>query len=646
MNRIILTTIILFVAGSLFAQDTDKEIKSEIESVVVFLNGAQVSRTAATTIPAGTQTLKLVGLTADLDPQSVQVEGEGNFTILSVSHQLDYLKAPVPKEEIQQLIDQKEALNKENEFDRTLLGVLAQEQALFTANQKIGGQQNGVPIAELQATAEFYRTRIREMKEEELAFNRKIKERGLEITQIDLQLRELSVTTQKVTSEIEIITTAKTATRGEFTVSYLVRNAGWLPTYDLRVKDVKSPVELTYKARVYQASNEDWKDVKLTLSTGDPRQRSTKPELGPWYLRFVSPSAPRPVVYGNTSPTPPMGSGAFQGVVRGRVTDENGEGLIGATVVVRGTTVGTVTDEQGNYSLNVPAGHNVIQVSYIGYNRVERGIGGETLNIAMASPSVTLDEVVITSQEITKDRVQLNYAIAQSIPGVAVRTPRAKRVEQIGETLPLVINQVKKATNVEFKIEEPYSIPSDGKVYLVEIKQHDLKATYRYFCAPKLDLNAYLTAQVIEWEGYNLLEAEAQLFFEGTYVGKTLLNVREVNDTLDISLGRDRDIIVSRTKLTEFNKNQFIGGNRKETRAWEIEVSNKKKEDITLIVEDQFPVSTDNRIEIDQISKSGARLDENTGILTWELDLKAGEDKKFDIRYSVKYPKELSIELE
>ena len=92
MSRIIFLVLLFTVQQALLAQLAPKEIASEIDAITVFLNGAQVQRTAKATIPAGTHTFTLVGLTADLDPQSVQVEGEGSFTILSVSHQLDYLK--------------------------------------------------------------------------------------------------------------------------------------------------------------------------------------------------------------------------------------------------------------------------------------------------------------------------------------------------------------------------------------------------------------------------------------------------------------------------------------------------------------------------------------------------------------------------
>ncbi len=82
---------------------------------------------------------------------------------------------------------------------------------------------------------------------------------------------------------------ADAAGSAELDAQYIVNNAGWTALYDLRARDTKSPVELSYKANVYQHTGEDWKDVKLTLSTSNPALGGLKPELSTWYLNFAQP---------------------------------------------------------------------------------------------------------------------------------------------------------------------------------------------------------------------------------------------------------------------------------------------------------------------------------------------------------------------
>jgi uncharacterized protein (TIGR02231 family) len=202
------------------------------------------------------------------------------------------------------------------------------------------------------------------------------------------------------------------------------------------------------------------------------------------------------------------------------------------------------------------------------------------------------------------------------------------------------------ATNFEFDINLPYTINSDGKTTIVEIQNYTLPAIYQYYCAPKIDRNAYLLAKVTGWENYNLLSGYINLYFEGTYVGKSYLDVNNTKDTLDVSLGRDENIAVERIKQKDYNANQFIGLNRKVSYVWEIDVRNKKKTPIEIVVEDQLPLSTDKQIEIEQGETSGAKYDETTGFLSWKLNLKSAETQKIKFSYSVKYPKDKNVHVE
>jgi uncharacterized protein (TIGR02231 family) len=201
-------------------------------------------------------------------------------------------------------------------------------------------------------------------------------------------------------------------------------------------------------------------------------------------------------------------------------------------------------------------------------------------------------------------------------------------------------------TTFQFVIEQSYNIPSDGKQHTVNVQERTIDALYEYYCAPKLDKDVFLTARITGWEEMNLLNGEANLYYEGTYLGKAMLNTQNTGDTLDISLGRDKNIAVTRIKQKEFSRKQVFGSNKTDERRWEISIRNKKSLPINMVVEDQYPTSTDKDIVVEKGEAKEATLDEATNKLTWRLKIDATKEKKIGFSYSVKYPKSSRIILE
>ena len=200
--------------------------------------------------------------------------------------------------------------------------------------------------------------------------------------------------------------------------------------------------------------------------------------------------------------------------------------------------------------------------------------------------------------------------------------------------------------DVSFEIKKPYTIKSDNESYAVDMESYELPAFQQYYAVPKINNNAYLIANISDWEKYNLLEGEANVFFEETYVGKTLLDIRYATDTLEISLGRDKQVSVKREKLKDFTTKQFIGSKKEETRAYKTVIKNNKKQAINMIVLDQIPVSQLEEIEVKLLESSKGKLDKDTGELKWKFILSPAELKEFELQYSVKYPKNKSFIIE
>jgi uncharacterized protein (TIGR02231 family) len=197
--------------------------------------------------------------------------------------------------------------------------------------------------------------------------------------------------------------------------------------------------------------------------------------------------------------------------------------------------------------------------------------------------------------------------------------------------------------NTTFDISLNYTIPSDGQEHLVAVKDYELPATYRYYVAPKLDRDAFLQARVTNWEDLNLMPASTNIFYEGAYVGQGYIDMRNVKDTLNLSLGRDKKIIVRRENDKNYRSVKTIGTNIRKSYGYTIEVRNTKKENIDLVVLEQFPLSNDKDIVIEDKEASGAKINEETGAVQWDLSLKGNELKTLKLNYSVKYPKDKTI---
>jgi uncharacterized protein (TIGR02231 family) len=205
---------------------------------------------------------------------------------------------------------------------------------------------------------------------------------------------------------------------------------------------------------------------------------------------------------------------------------------------------------------------------------------------------------------------------------------------------------VENQTSINFEINTPYSIQSDSKNYTVDMVTYELPALYQYFAVPKVSNTAYLIAGITNWEQYQLLEGEANVFFEQTFVGKSLLDVRYASDTLEISLGRDKMVTIEREKESDFTEKSFLGNKKTASRLWKTTIKNNKSQPISMVVLDQVPVSTLEEIEVEVQSLSEGKHDVKTGEIKWEFKLAPSDTKLLELKYEVKYPRNKNLVIE
>lgn len=613
------------IVTNLFSQVIpEKEVKTDVNEVTVFLEGAQVVRKKAVELTKGQTIIKFTGLSPFIDAKSVQVKAEGTVTVLSVNHQQNYLDKAEKPLELNDLEKKLAVIEDKIKLENTYLSIIKEELSFLQENRNIGGKNDQVNVTNLQQTSDFYSSKLTALKLKEIERNKTLNTLTEQKNDLQDQMNFLTNKKNYPTGEIMIKADAKQTGIYAIEISYIVSNAGWFPTYDIRAKNIEEPIQLIYKANVKQDTKEDWQNVKLKFSSAKPNVSGVAPTLQTYFLNYNS----RPPVYKMSANS-----------VSGKVSDNTGEPLVGVSVNVEGTTIGTVTDIDGNYTITIPHNASQITYSYIGFYKQTLPINNNIIHVILEEDTRALDEVVVVGYGVKKS--SLSNMLQGKVAGIATDKSdiKIRGTNSIAIPTAQTVNQ----TTVDFEIKTPYTIKSDNKNYTVDVEFYDLPAFYKYYCVPKIDKDAFLIAHITNWEKYNLLEGEANVFFEDTYVGKTLMDVRNASDTLEISLGRDKKVSVNREKVKDFITKQFIGSKKEETRSWKTTVKNNKDQAINLIILDQIPVSTNADIEVSVQNISGAKQNTETGEIKWEFELKPTEKKDFELKYSVKYPKNRSL---
>lgn len=538
MQLLVFAILIFFTANA-----TEKSNPSKIDKVTVFQQGAQVNRKASIQLKKGRTELVFTKLSPNIDANSIQVSGKGDYIILSVFHRFNYLDQIETDKNIKLMMDSIIWLDKKIYYLGKMKLVYDREYELLNQNRDASGQ-NGLDVESLKKLADFFRSRMTDVQMKYADLEYEIQDFNKRKGILQNQINAMSQNRGNSVSEIVVEVDAPNDVNGNMEINYLVTNAGWYPSYDLRAIDINNPMTLQYRANVYQNSGEDWDNIKLVISTGNPRKNGTIPTLYTWYLQYRN-------VYAENRKT-------------------------------------------------------------LAYQAAPVKMKAEVDYESNATPT-TLESVVISKNSVNAG----------------------------GTYQWTTVNN--EQTNTLFEINIPYSIPSSGKQIKVEIQSLKINANYRYYCVPKLDPSVFLEAMVTGWEDFNLLSGNMNVFFEGTYVGNSYLNAQDLDDTLSISLGRDENFVVKRTKIKDKNSKSLLGSSKTENTIWEITVRNGKDYDVKVIVEDQIPLSNTKEIVIETKELNGGNLDEKTGKIKWRIDIPKKTSSSIKFGYSIKYPKDWVI---
>jgi uncharacterized protein (TIGR02231 family) len=534
-------------------------VPSTIKKVTIFAEGAQVYRNAYYSVGKGITKIIIENVSDFVDEKSIQVKATGDIVILDTrfsiyqpqpeEFKLEGLPLKIVKE-IEQLSDTIETVNFSIQTIQNEIDVLNATKNILINNGAVNGKGKvNDSIGLLKSTVDYYLVKMNELnasigklnlkKEEKMRLKKKLNER---LSSLKSYQNSNNLTPKKMGPIPRIVITvqANVDVKGKIDLSYIVSNAGWTPSYDIMSDIENGKVLLNYKAQVYQNTGEKWENVLLSISTNNPYQNKTKPELHPWYISYFNNYYQQPA-----SPQP----------------------------------VSTVKTE----SLH------------------------KTSSKAEVATNYDSDRAALSASDFTQ-----------------------------------VINRT---ISAEFAINLPYTIESNNEPHIVLISKNELNASFLYYTVPKLDNHAYLVARLTKLEELQLVPASASIFFEGSYMGETYIDPSSMSDTLNLSLGKDPNIIVKRTNLKNDVNKKIVGSQIEQTFAYQIEVKNLKSKNIEIIVEDQIPVTQIGEIEIALLDNSKAKYDAVTGKLEWNLKLRPNQMEVLKYKYQIKYNKEKQLSL-
>lgn len=618
---------------AMMAMAVDKQTAS-IDKITVFTNGAQVERSKSVNLMAGEQVVTFTGMSPYMDKKSMQVKAKGHLTILGVSQRTAYPDSAAQMRKLHEAEDGVKAVERRIKQVKDEQEMLSAQLELVKTNCSVAGRTVATPLANIKELNNYYaqevlsvKKRSQELDEQLLKLNEELKRKQNTCDSI-AKLKLKSIT------EIDVKVEAKQAGRADFNISYYVKNAGWYPSYDIRSNSTKEPLQLSYKANIFQNTKEEWKNVPVTLSSANPNRSNVAPQLKTYWLD-----------YGLSAPTYNYDSDGT--TVSGRIVSaEDGDPLIGASVMVKGTRLGTVTDIDGNYSITLPQGSRQLTFSYIGYQSQTRtATPGSTLNIRMKEDQAMLEEVAVVGYGKRGRRSGANAAVLKAKEVVVAESDMAIE-EEMDESEVIAVSQQQAQFGFEFDIKQLLTLPDGGKTTTTELARHQLPATYEYQGIPKIDKESFLVADATDWQKLNLMEGEANVFFDNSFVGKSILDPNVSSDTLHFSLGRDQSIRVQRTKVNERSTRRFFGSSQEQTMTWRITVKNMRQETVSITVFDQMPISRNSSIEVSMVELSGGQCDKETGIVRWPLQLQPGEQRELLLQYKVKYPKNRRLNIE
>ncbi|MCO6554554.1 MAG: mucoidy inhibitor MuiA family protein [Gilliamella sp.] len=515
-----LAFLIAFASSSIFANNN-----VTLNKVTLFLQGAELQGQSTVSLTKGENEILLTGIADGVKANSINVGfgNDANVKVLSTSLDDSYEGDNKESEDIKPLLNELKQLQEKLDTTGVQLKAVSEQVNLLQGNRLDQLVKNANDnFSEMKNTLDFVKSNLVSTLNEQNRLQKEVNQIEEQIAQCQDKIDKQKALIKNTTNAIIVKIYSDKDVTLPVTLSYVTNKAGWAPIYDVRVTDVSAPLQLTYKADIYQNSGLDWQNIDFSLSTSKPSEGITAPNLNPWYIDMYI--------------------------------------------------------EKGGFFFS----------------------------------------------KSEKDYDEISARKSRSV--------YANDDNALTNTLGI---------NTRFEVKLPYTIKSNSKNNILTLQNKEVQAEYHYIAIPKLDNSVYLQAQIIDWDKLNLLPGRSTVFFNGNYVGESFITTKDLKETLDISLGKDKNIFISRDRnVNETSKPSLFGNDISQKYAYTIDVKNAKTLPIDIVVYDQLPTIVNKSVSLDDAKYDGASYNKETGELAWKFKLNPSENKNLNLSFKLTYPKD------
>lgn len=601
LNPRVLIIICISLLSSLSIRSNDneaKKVEAKLQQATVFFSGAELTHKASSPVVKGANDVWISELSPNIDINSLKITTTKGVIVASFEYSQDFINKKKVSTTEKTLKDSVEYYKKRIQEYEISIETNEDLLDLLQSNKSIGGTQTGLSVDELAKMVEYYKTQSNEINQAQYMLENKKEKAEEALSRIKAQLEQESAKNVKSVGILKLNLTSPLATTTEFTISYFTKRANWIPYYDINVPNTEEKIQIASKAKVAQTTGLDWNNVKLALSTATPSISKEAPLFSAWFLDFTPDYSQFKRSNFNIEASQKSHSYADAAVLNS---------LSGAVpgISIRGAQ--SISGAEPLYIIN-----------------------GE---IASAEDFRNLSPEMILSTDVLKDASAQSLYGSRAANGVIVITTKS---------LNDFVKREEGELNAVYNIDLPYTILGNGKIQNIDLQSNTVAAEFKHYAAPKLDSEVFILAEISDWQKLGLLSGKANVTFDGTYVGETVINASSIARKLTLTLGADKRVIVRREKLQDYSSQKFLGKDTQQDFTYKITVRNNQNKAVNMVLKDQYPLSKQKDIEIELLKETTptSYTNEEVGVLNWEFKLNSGESKEFKVAYKVKYPKD------
>lgn len=601
MSRIKLLQIALlscfFLSTAHAAENNAIKTEAALQQATVFFNGAELTHRASSSVIKGVNEVWISNLSPSIDVNSLRIKTSKGVIVASYEYSQDFItKKEVSGSEkmLKDSVKYYQKRIKDYEINQQTNKDLLE---LLKANKSIGGTQTGLSVDELSKMVNFYKTQSNDLNKSQNELSEKIDKAEKALERIENQLEQESAKNVKSVGILKLNLTSPLTTNTEFTVTYFTQSANWVPYYDVNVPGTDEKIQISSKAKVAQTTGLNWNNVRLALSTATPSVNKEAPLFSAWFLDFT-----------------PNYSQRGRSSAGGMLAKQSAHSF--ADMAVQNAYAPTA-----GVSIKGANSDSEAEPLYI--------INGEPASKAEIG---SLSPDMILNMEVLKDASAQKMYGSRASNGVVIVTTKA---------LDDLVSREEGELNAIYNIDLPYTILGNGKIQNIDLQTTAVAAEFKHYAVPKLESDVFILAEIDNWQKLGLLSGKANITFDGTYVGETVINASSIARKLTLTLGNDKRVTVKREKLQDYSSQKFLGKDTQQDFTYKITVKNNQNKGIKMVLKDQYPLTKQKDIEVELLKETtpATHNNEEVGVLNWVFDLPAGESKEFRLAYRVKYPK-------